>query len=107
MPHSVRSIPRAWATDWHDFSQRLGLAWNPAALKAMLIRVGAGIYYSAFPWVYAPDSLLNGSPIGAGASFMNPLTNPGLVAAGDRVSADDFLQIDTCPRTGIGWFVIT
>ena len=68
--------PQAVATDWKNFSPRLGLAWKPAALKATVIRAGGGIYYESFPWVLAPDSLLNGSPIGAGASFTNPLTNP-------------------------------
>jgi hypothetical protein len=68
--------PHAMDTDRNNLSPRLGLAWKPAALKATVIRAGAGIYYSAFPWVLAPDSLLNGSPIGAGASFTNPLTTP-------------------------------
>ena len=64
------------ATDWKNLSPRLGLAWKPAVLKGTVIRAAGGIYYSAFPWVFAADSLLNGSPIGAGASFRNPLTNP-------------------------------
>jgi hypothetical protein len=68
--------PQAVATDRNNLSPRLGLAWKPARLKATVIRAGGGIYYSAFPWILAPDSLLNGSPIGAGASFTNPLTNP-------------------------------
>ncbi len=68
--------PQAVATDWNNLSPRLGLAWRPAALKATVIRAAAGIYYSALPWVFAPESLLYGSPIGAGASFTNPLTSP-------------------------------
>lgn len=74
---ALRQInPQAAATDWDNLSPRLGLAWKPAGLKTTVIRAAAGIYYSAFPWVLAPDSLLNGSPIGAGASFTNLLTNP-------------------------------
>jgi len=68
--------PQAAATDGNNLSPRFGLAWKPAALKATVIRAAGGIYYAAFPWVLAPDSLLNGSPIGAGASFTNALTNP-------------------------------
>jgi hypothetical protein len=68
--------PQAVPTDRNNLSPRLGLAWKPAWLKRTVIRAGAGIYYSAFPWILAPDSLLNGSPIGAGASFTNPLTSP-------------------------------
>jgi hypothetical protein len=68
--------PEAMTADRNNLSPRVGLAWKPAALRTTVIRAAAGIYYSAFPWVLAPDSLLNGSPIGAGASFTNPLTNP-------------------------------
>ena len=68
--------PQAIATDWNNLSPRLGLAWKPAALRATVIRAAGGIYYSAFPWVLAADSLLNGSPTSAGASFTNPLTQP-------------------------------
>jgi hypothetical protein len=67
--------PQAVATDRNNLSPRLGLAWKPAGLKATVIRAAGGIYYSAFPWVLAPDSLLNGSPIGVGASFTNALTS--------------------------------
>ena len=74
---ALRQInPEAVMIDRNNISPRLGVAWRPAALKATVIRAGGGIYYSAFPWVLAPDSLLNGSPIGAGASFTNPLNNP-------------------------------
>jgi hypothetical protein len=68
--------PQAMNKDLNNLSPRIGLAWKPSALKATVIRAGGGIYYLAFPWVLAPDSLLNGSPIGAGASFTNPLTSP-------------------------------
>jgi hypothetical protein len=68
--------PQAVATDWNNLSPRLGLAWKPSALSGTVIRAAGGIYYSAFPWVLAPDSLLNGSPTSAGVSFTNSLTQP-------------------------------
>ena len=63
-------------TDKNNFAPRLGLAWNPAFSKNTVIRVGAGIYYSEFPWLFAPYPLLSPAPVGAGQSFTNSLTNP-------------------------------
>jgi len=67
---------KAVATDMNNFAPRLGFAWKPDFLKATVVRAGAGIYYSEFPWVLAPYPLEGGSPIGAGRSFTNPLGNP-------------------------------
>jgi hypothetical protein len=68
--------PQAIATDRDNFAPRLGFAWRPGFLKATVIRAGAGAYYSDFPWALAPYPLVGGSPVGAGVSFTNPLTNP-------------------------------
>ncbi|MFL6354279.1 MAG: carboxypeptidase-like regulatory domain-containing protein [Bryobacteraceae bacterium] len=67
---------QAVATDKNNFAPRVGLAWSPESLKATVFRVGAGVYYSEFPWVLAPYPLEGGSPVGAGVGFANPLTNP-------------------------------
>jgi hypothetical protein len=64
-------------TDRNNFAPRLGLAWQPRGLGSTIVRAGAGLYYSEFPWVFAPYSFLFGSPTGIpGRSFTNPLTNP-------------------------------
>jgi hypothetical protein len=64
------------ATDKNNFAPRLGVAWRPDFLQATVIRAGAGIYYSEFPWALAPYPLVGGSPVGAGSGFTNPLANP-------------------------------
>jgi hypothetical protein len=63
-------------TDRNNFAPRLGLAWKPGFSGSTVIRAGAGIYYSEFPWIFAAFPLGSPSPVGAGQSFTNSLTNP-------------------------------
>jgi hypothetical protein len=63
-------------TDRNNFAPRLGLAWGPGFSSNTVIRVGAGIYYSEFPWLFAAFPEGSPSPVGAGQSFTNSLTNP-------------------------------
>jgi len=63
------------ATDKNNLAPRLGLAWKPDFLKGTILRAGAGVYYSAFPWVLAADSV-QGPPAGYGQNFTNLQTNP-------------------------------
>jgi len=63
------------AMDWNNVSPRLGLAWKPGLLKGAILRAGAGVYYSQFPWVLAADSV-QGPPAGTGQNFSNPQSNP-------------------------------
>jgi hypothetical protein len=62
--------------DRNNFAPRLGLAWTPRYGSNTVIRVGVGIYYSEFPWVLAAFPEVSPSPVGAGQSFTNSLTNP-------------------------------
>lgn len=63
-------------TDRNNFAPRLGIAWRPSFANATVIRVGAGMYYSEFPWLFAPYPVASPSPVGAGQNFTNSLTNP-------------------------------
>jgi hypothetical protein len=63
-------------TDKNDFAPRLGLAWQPGINGNTVIRLGAGIYYSEFPWIFGATSVISPSPAAAGTSFANSLTNP-------------------------------
>src|SRR5581483_5390290 len=58
-----------------NVAPRLGVAWKPRFLKGVVVRTGAGIYYSDFPWVLAADSV-QGPPAGAGQSIGNLPSNP-------------------------------
>ena len=60
--------------DRNNFAPRFGLAWQPGFSKTTVIRAGAGIYYSEFPWLFAPYPLISPSPVSAGQSFTNSLT---------------------------------
>ena len=64
------------AMDGNNFAPRVGLAWKPGSSSNTVIRVGAGIYYSEFPWLFVAFPLTSPSPFGAGQSFTNSLTNP-------------------------------
>jgi len=63
-------------TDRNNIAPRFGLAWKPGSSGDTVIRLGAGIYYSEFPWVFAPYPVLSPLPVGAGRSFTSSLTNP-------------------------------
>ena len=58
----------------HNFAPRLGMAWQPGFLKAAVIRVGTGIYYTEFLWIVAPFPIILSPPFGDGIAFNNPLT---------------------------------
>ena len=60
--------------DRNNFAPRFGLAWQPGFGKTTVIRAGAGVYYSEFPWLFAPYPLVSPSPVAAGQSFTNSLT---------------------------------
>jgi len=68
--------PKAFATDRNNFATRAGLAWKPRFLENAVVRIGAGTYYSEFPWILSDFSLLFGSPIGTGQGFTSVPTNP-------------------------------
>ena len=52
---------RTMEPDRNNFAPRFGLAWKPGFSKTTVIRAGAGIYYSEFPWLFAPYPLLSPS----------------------------------------------
>jgi Carboxypeptidase regulatory-like domain len=68
--------PQVISTDRNNFAPRLGLAWKPGFLKATVVRAGAGVYYSEFPWFVEQFSLIGSPPFGGGVAFTNPTTNP-------------------------------
>ena len=68
--------PATMVADKNNFGPRLGVAWNPGFSKSTVIRAGWGLYYSEFPWLFAPYPLVSPSPVGVGQSFANSLTNP-------------------------------
>lgn len=68
--------PKIMVTDRNNFGPRLGLAWNPGFSSSTVIRIGAGMYYSEFPWLFAPYPIVSPAPVGAGQSFANSLTDP-------------------------------
>lgn len=68
--------PQVISTDRRNFAPRLGLVWNPEFLKTIVIRAGAGVYYSELPWVVQEFPLLLSPPFGGGAAFSNLRTNP-------------------------------
>jgi hypothetical protein len=68
--------PRVMTVDRNNLAPRLGLAWKPALLKDTVIRAGAGVYYSEFPWILAQFSLIVSPPFGAGNAFANSPSNP-------------------------------
>jgi hypothetical protein len=63
-------------TDKNNFASRLGIAWKPPFLGLTVIRAGAGIFYSEFPWFMAPYPITSGSPYTLGRSLTNPVTEP-------------------------------
>ena len=65
---------RTMDLDRNNFAPRFGLAWQPGFSKTTVIRAGAGIYYSEFPWLFAPYPLTSPSPVAAGQNFANSLT---------------------------------
>ena len=67
--------PKAFGMDLNNFAPRLGLAWRPALFQNTVVRAGAGMYYSEFPWVFSQFSL-SSSSIGVGQSFTNPRSSP-------------------------------
>ena len=71
-----QTSPQMMIPDKNNFAPRLGLAWNPGFSSSTVIRIGAGIYYSEFPWLFAPYPVISPSPRGAGQSLVNSLTNP-------------------------------
>jgi len=68
--------PQSVATDKNNFAPRFGIAWKPSFLKTTVIRAGAGVFYSEFPWLFAAYPIISGSPVGMGKSFTNPLSEP-------------------------------
>ena len=55
--------------DRNNVAPRFGLAWQPGFSKTTVIRAGAGLYYSEFPWIFAPYPLISPSPVSAGQNF--------------------------------------
>jgi hypothetical protein len=71
-----QTSPKTMAADKNNFGPRLGVAWTPGFRRSTVIRIGAGMYYSEFPWLFAPYPIVSPSPVGVGQSFSNGLTNP-------------------------------
>jgi len=71
-----QTSPKTMVKDKNNFGPSLGVAWNPGFSRSTVIRVGAGMYYSEFPWLFAPYPVISPSPRGVGQSFANGLTNP-------------------------------
>lgn len=63
-------------TDRNNFAPRLGVAWRPSFSQTTVIRAGAGVYYSEFPWLFATYPITSPSPVAVGQNFTNSLTNP-------------------------------
>jgi hypothetical protein len=68
--------PQVMALDRNNIAPRLGLAWKPAKLRGMVVRAGAGVYYSEFPWIVSQFSLIVTPPFSAGNAFANPTGAP-------------------------------
>jgi len=68
--------PKIMTTDHNNLAPRFGVAWRPGSLRNTVVRTGAGIYYSAFPWVLELYPLALGSPSTIGIGFTNPQTTP-------------------------------
>jgi hypothetical protein len=68
--------PQAVATDRNNFAPRLGIAWKPGFAKSTVVRAGAGVYYSEFPWWVELFPLLLSPAFPGGTAFTNSSTNP-------------------------------
>jgi hypothetical protein len=68
--------PKAIATDRNNLAPRLGVAWQPGFLKDAVLRMGAGIYYSQYPWLAAQMPLILSPPFVSGRPFSNSQTTP-------------------------------
>ncbi len=71
-----QSDPKVISTDHNNVAPRFGLAWKPSPLNKIVIRAGAGIYFSPMPWVLELTPLALGSPSTVGTGFTNPQTTP-------------------------------
>lgn len=68
--------PKVISTDLSNLAPRFGIAWKPGSLNNTVVRAGAGIYYSAMPWIVELAPLALGSPSNTGVGFTNPQTTP-------------------------------
>jgi hypothetical protein len=65
------ALPRLYPRDLNNYGVRAGLAWQPSANSAWVVRAGYGIYYDMFHNTY----FLSNTTANAGASGLN--ANPG------------------------------
>ena len=67
--------PEILQMNWHNFTPRLGFAWQPTALKNTVIRAGAGTYYTDTKLIEAQFAMV-APPFNTPLTITNPATSP-------------------------------
>ena len=85
--------PQVVKPDYHDFTPRLGFAWQPSFLKNTVIRSGAGVYYSQKGLIETQFTYV-APPFQKALSFTNNQFSPlPTYYFGNPVAADDVFPV--------------